>query len=109
MLDPGSFRDWDSRVFYENGRVLRALSDGRPRDWLALADSTLFAEAVNEARSSRTSEVDGAALPAGVDAAAVLEHDRIPFVSYPYEWPFSMLKDAALSSSTCSSAGSTRT
>ena len=24
------------------------------------------------------------------------EHERIPFVSYPYEWPFSMLKDAAL-------------
>ena len=25
-----------------------------------------------------------------------LEHERIPFVSYPYEWTFSMLKDAAL-------------
>jgi SAM-dependent methyltransferase len=26
----------------------------------------------------------------------VLEHDVIPFVSYPYEWSFSMLRDAAL-------------
>ena len=26
----------------------------------------------------------------------MLKHERIPFVSYPYEWPFSMLKDAAL-------------
>ena len=26
----------------------------------------------------------------------MLRHERIPFVSYPYEWPFSMLKDAAL-------------
>jgi ribosomal protein L11 methylase PrmA len=26
----------------------------------------------------------------------VLRHERIPFVSYPYEWSFSMLKDAAL-------------
>jgi SAM-dependent methyltransferase len=26
----------------------------------------------------------------------VLRHERIPFVSYPYEWTFSMLKDAAL-------------
>jgi hypothetical protein len=25
----------------------------------------------------------------------VVEHERIPFVSYPYEWPFSMLRDAA--------------
>jgi hypothetical protein len=29
-------------------------------------------------------------------AAAVLRHEPVPFVSYPYEWPFSMLKDAAL-------------
>jgi hypothetical protein len=26
----------------------------------------------------------------------VLAHERVPFLSYPYEWPFSMLKDAAL-------------
>ncbi len=26
----------------------------------------------------------------------VLEHDRIPFISYPHEWPASMLKAAAL-------------
>jgi hypothetical protein len=96
VLDPGSFRDWDSRVFYENGRVLRALSEDGLRDWLALSESTLFAEAVNEGKLVRTEQVDGAAVPAGLEAAAVLEHDRIPFVSYPYEWPFSMLKDAAL-------------
>jgi hypothetical protein len=28
--------------------------------------------------------------------AAVLAHERVPFVSYPYEWPFGMLRDAAL-------------
>ena len=28
--------------------------------------------------------------------AGLLRHERIPFVSYPYEWPFGMLKDAAL-------------
>jgi hypothetical protein len=27
---------------------------------------------------------------------ALLEHERVPFVSYPYEWTFSMLRDAAL-------------
>ena len=26
----------------------------------------------------------------------MLRHERVPFVSYPYEWPFSMLRDAAL-------------
>jgi SAM-dependent methyltransferase len=28
--------------------------------------------------------------------AGVLEHDVVPFVSYPYEWTFGMLRDAAL-------------
>ena len=26
----------------------------------------------------------------------VLKHERIPFISYPYEWSFGMLKDAGL-------------
>ena len=26
----------------------------------------------------------------------MLEHARVPFVSYPYEWTFAMLRDAAL-------------
>ena len=30
------------------------------------------------------------------ETAGVLKHELIPFVSYPYEWTFSMLKDAAL-------------
>ena len=28
--------------------------------------------------------------------AAVIEHERIPFISYPYEWTFAMLRDAAI-------------
>ena len=28
--------------------------------------------------------------------AGVLEHEKLPFVSYPYEWSFEMLRDAAL-------------
>jgi hypothetical protein len=31
----------------------------------------------------------------GCSWQAVVEHERVPFVSYPYEWSFSMLRDAA--------------
>jgi hypothetical protein len=47
----------------------------------------------------RTEQVDGAHAPAGLRAeqyAAVLRHELIPFVSYPYEWTPGMLRDAAL-------------
>src|SRR4051794_38846928 len=91
-LEPGSFRDWDSRVFYDDGRVLRALSEDGLADWQALAGSKLFAGAVAEGKLVGTAVVE-----TPIDgAAAVLEHERIPFVSYPYEWTFAMLRDAAL-------------
>jgi len=96
-VDPGSFRDWDSRVFYRDGRILRALSPAGLADWEAVAASRFFPDAVASGKVVQTREVDDVALPEELaETAAVLEHERVPFVSYPYEWPFSMLRDAAL-------------
>jgi hypothetical protein len=97
-LEQGSFRDWDSRVFYDDGRVLRALSEDGLRDWTALSGSRLFADAVASGDLVETTQVDDVDLPEPLreSAAAVLEHEPVPFVSYPYEWPFAMLRDAAL-------------
>ncbi len=47
-----------------------------------------------DGRLVRTEEVPED-LPPG-PWAACLEHEKIPFISYPYEWSFDMLKDAAL-------------
>jgi hypothetical protein len=81
--------------------VLRALSPEGAADWRALEGSPLLDRLVESGRLVATSEVDrsvldsaGKLLPGGVEV--VLEHERIPFVSYPYEWTFSMLRDAAL-------------
>jgi hypothetical protein len=92
-LEPGSFRDPDSRIFTANGRVLRLLSEQGLADWRALEASGLLKEL--PVVGTREVEADvPEALHGGV--AAVLEHDVIPFVSYPYEWTFAMLRDAAL-------------
>jgi hypothetical protein len=99
-VERGSFRDPDSRVFYAGGSVHRALSERGLSDWEALAATSLFRDKVAEGKlvgTEQLSEPNG--LPAELDAdrvAAVLRHDRVPVVSYPYEWPFGMLKDAAL-------------
>jgi hypothetical protein len=98
-LDAGSFRDPDSRVFYSDGAVLRALSERGARDWRALAGSRLFGAATAEGRLVATEEVavgDDLQLLRTTRPAAVLRHERIPLVSYPYEWPPGMLRDAAL-------------
>ena len=98
-LEPGSFRDPESRVFYGDGGVLRALSEEALADWRALAATSFFAEAVAAGKIVATDEDEDGAVPADVlhgGVAGVLRHELIPFVSYPYEWPFGMLKDAAL-------------
>jgi SAM-dependent methyltransferase len=93
--DPGSFRDPESRVLLAGDEVLRALSSEGLADFMALRESGLLEDpriVRTDVVSERPSELSGLAF----EAAAVLRHERIPFVSYPYEWSFSMLKDAAL-------------
>src|SRR5688500_7754539 len=97
--EAASFRDPHSRVYYLQDRVLRALSSQGLDEWNALVESGLVAELIGEGKLVGTVRTDGdptVELPHALEAAAVLEHDRIPFISYPYEWTFGMLRDAAL-------------
>ncbi|MCB8914337.1 MAG: methyltransferase [Thermoleophilales bacterium] len=98
--EPGSFRDRDSRVVLSGDAIYRALSPEGAEDWDALSGSPLLGQLTAAGKVIGTREVDPSILsesrgllPTGV--ARVLEHDRVPFVSYPYEWTFSMLQDAA--------------
>ena len=86
-------------MFYRGDRVLRGLDRHSFDDWTALSSSPLFARLVAEGKVVGTRVADDVdptldGLHRGV--VAVLEHDVVPFVSYPYEWPFGMLRDAAL-------------
>ncbi len=93
--EPGSYRDRDGRVFYdESGRVLRGLSTHAWTQWQLLEKSVCFQRFMDEGRVVRT-ETDSQSPRGDSDWAGVLQHERIPFVSYPYEWSFGMLKDAA--------------
>lgn len=90
-FDAGSFRDPDSRVFLRDGRVLRGLSARGAAEWRAVSQTKFFQKAMSDGRVVRTSE-DAAEPP----WEAVLVHERLPLISYPYEWGFAMLQDAAL-------------
>lgn len=97
--EPGSFRDRSARVFYHDATVFRALSSHALEQWEALSASRFHSRAVREGRLVFSERVDpaGLALPPGnASWAAVLRHEPVPFVSYPYEWSFGMLRDAAL-------------
>ncbi len=93
--DPGSFRDPLSRVYIDDDGVWRGLSKEALADYEALAESRFFQEAMARGDIVGTERVDGEwSLPG--DWAAALRHERIEVLSYPYEWPFEMLRDAAL-------------
>jgi SAM-dependent methyltransferase len=88
LQDRGSFRDPGNRVFAAPDAVYRGLSAEAAEEWRALAASAL----AGDPRIVATEEVADAPEP----WAALLRHERIPFVSYPYEWPFTLLRRSAL-------------
>ena len=90
----GSFRDPDSRVFLDDDVVYRILSPDGWQDWLALSATPLVAD--DRLIPTEPVELDDLPDLTAGPAAGALRHEKVPFVSYPYEWPFSMLKDAAL-------------
>jgi SAM-dependent methyltransferase len=94
-LEPGSFRDPESRVFYAGDAVYRALSPDGLGDFEALEATDLLSDrrVIGTERATDTPPLHGLLVH---EPAGVLRHERVPFVSYPYEWTFSMLKDAAL-------------
>jgi hypothetical protein len=95
-LDPGSFRDPAARVFRCNGQVFRYVDNDALRDWEALSATRFFKEFTSDGRLIATERSSIPPLPLGGRWVAILRHQTIPVVSYPYEWCFSMLKDAAL-------------
>ncbi len=95
--EPGSFRDPGSAVFTVGGRVLRGLSGPSAADYDRLTGTSFFPRLMAAGRIVGTSDYQGEAPPSprGDPWVRILEHERVPVVSYPYEWPFAMLRDAA--------------
>jgi len=63
--------------------------------WRELARAPFF-QRLTEQGSLIPTRVAADISPAPSGWAAVLEHDRVPFVSFPFEWTFGMLQDAAI-------------
>ncbi len=99
-VEAGSFRDRDGRVYRLGERILRGLSAGALEDFRRLVSTRFYGRFLEQGKLVGTREVPADELPLPESErgrwAAFLEHDRIPVVSYPYEWTFGMLRDAAL-------------
>ncbi len=91
----GSFRDPSGFVFEKDGIVYRQVNSSYQPHYDQLMSGGLYAE-LTERRLLVPHEEDDAQKISRADAYKFLKPLPIPFVSYPYEWSFSQLKDAAL-------------
>jgi hypothetical protein len=94
----GSFRDPDSGVSIVDGRVVRGFSAAGAARFDRLTATAFFPRLTAAGEVVGTTDYSGELplSPRGVAWARAVEHERVPVVSYPYEWPFTMLQEAAL-------------
>jgi hypothetical protein len=90
-----SYRDPSGFVFLMDGTLYRQVNERYRSDYERLLHSGLYERLVSAGDLIPHEEVD-VTLAAAPGAAWVLRPETVPFVSYPYEWSFSQLKDAAL-------------
>ena len=94
--DPGSFRDPLSQVFVSDGEILRGLSPRGLAEFEAVHAAPVFGSLVSDGKVVATELLPAGSHELHEQWAGVLRHERLPVVSYPYEWTFEMLRDAAL-------------
>jgi hypothetical protein len=90
-----SFRDPSGFMFIREGRIYRQVNEIYRENYDHLMTSGLY-QALTDAGLMVAHEEAGIDLAQTQDAYKILRPEQIGFISYPYEWCFSQLKDAAL-------------
>jgi len=101
LKDAGSFRDPSGNVYIFEENIYRSINHCYKEEWEHICQSGLLKEAVQKGfllDSKECSQDQYPALPPEDEKTLykMLEVKKLPFFSYPYEWCFSQLKDAAL-------------
>ena len=88
-----SFRDPSGFVFQRDGILYRQINQVHREDYDHLMSSGLYETLVAAGLLISHEEAGD---PVTADAYKVIRPERVEFISYPYEWCFGQLKDAAL-------------
>lgn len=92
---PSSFRDPSGFLFFRDGSLYRQINIAAKENYDRLISSGLYKALLDRGLLIPHDEVniDGASPD---KAYKIIRPELIPFISYPYEWCFSQLKNAAL-------------
>jgi ribosomal protein L11 methylase PrmA len=93
--DPGSFRDPNGKVFERDGRIYRQINRSFASEWDTFNSSGLSDTLQRKGLLIPHQDAD-LSLALDSNAHRVIRPQRVDFISYPYEWSFGALKDAAL-------------
>jgi hypothetical protein len=91
----GSFRDPSGFVFRHDDVLYRQINPIYRQHYDQLIESGLASDLIARGYLISHEEIEPSAV-GRTSAYKILRPERIPFISYPYEWSFSQLKDAAL-------------
>ena len=94
-VDPASFRDPAGFVFRRDGILYRQLQPPAAHDWAAFHSSGLYDRLVGDGLLVEHADVPlhEAVRPGAI---AIIRPRILDFISYPYEWCFTQLQEAAL-------------
>jgi hypothetical protein len=90
-----SFRDPSGFLFSRDGILYRQVNRVYADDYSHLINSGLYEKLTKAGLLVTHAEVDQEPAEPSL-ALRIIQPERLPFISYPYEWSFSQLKDAAL-------------
>lgn len=85
-----SFRDPSGYIYYQNNEVYRKINTCYLSTFNKFSSSNLFKTLINNKWLIKHKVIEND------EDSCILKVQKIPFISYPYEWCFDQLKDAAL-------------
>ena len=97
LKNPGSFRDPAGQVFNYDDRIIRVINKFGKERYDYIKNTNIISESINKNFLIPTKEVTEEFKDfKSDDNVYFLEHQKIDYISYPYEWSFYQLKSAAL-------------
>jgi hypothetical protein len=96
LKDPGSFRDPSGQVFEHDGQIFRQVFKLYAENYDLLIGSGLYKSLLNKGLIIEHQEVNIFGDLDTNNVYKILSPERVPFISYPSEWCFGQLKDAAI-------------
>lgn len=97
IFEKGSYRDPAGKIFYHEGKIYRGLSKDGLKRYNYIKEKKILEESIKNKFLINTIEATNLSKNLKIDEFEFyLEHEKIGFISYPYEWCFDQLKNAAL-------------